>query len=162
MAEKRIMKIIFLDIDGVLNSRTYDRKRNRNEQTDIDESRLPLVKEIVDSTGAEIVLSSTWRGHWDKAPEKCDEDGVYINNIFEKFGLKIFDKTPDLGIDFDRPDEVNAWLKATAEVIESFVIIDDYRYGWGKLFENFVKTNPNFGLGLEEEHVRKAIEILEK
>ena len=85
-----------------------------------------------------------------------------INNIFEKFGLKIFDKTPDLGMDFDRPDEVNAWLKATAEVIESFVIIDDYRYGWGKLFENFVKTNPNFGLGLEEEHVRKAIEILEK
>ena len=56
----------------------------------------------------------------------------------------------------------SAWLKATAEVIESFVIIDDYRYGWGKLFENFVKTNPNFGLGLEEEHVRKAIEILEK
>ncbi len=53
------MKIIFLDIDGVLNSRTYDRKRNWNEQTDIDESRLPLVKEIVDSTGAEIVLSST-------------------------------------------------------------------------------------------------------
>ncbi len=52
------MKIIFLDIDGVLNSRTYDRKRNWNEQTDIDESRLPLVKEIVDSTGAEIVLSS--------------------------------------------------------------------------------------------------------
>ena len=43
-------------------------------------------------------------------------------------------------MDFDRPDEVNAWLKATAEVIESFVIIDDYRYGCGKLFVIFVKT----------------------
>lgn len=40
------------------------------------------------------------------------------------------------------------------------IIIDDYRYGWGKFSDNFVKTNPNFGLGLEEEHVQKAIEIL--
>lgn len=40
------------------------------------------------------------------------------------------------------------------------IIIDDYRYGWGKLSDNFVKTNPNFGLGLEEERVQKAIEIL--
>lgn len=60
------MKIIFLDIDGVLNSRAYDRKRNWNEQTDIDETRLPLIKEIVDATGAKIVLSSTWRQHWNK------------------------------------------------------------------------------------------------
>ena len=51
------MKIIFLDIDGVLNSRVYDRKRNWNEQTDIDETRLPLIKEIVDATDAKIVLS---------------------------------------------------------------------------------------------------------
>lgn len=57
------MKVIFLDIDGVLNSRTYDRKRNWNEQTDIDETRLPLIKEIVDATDAKIVLSSTWRQH---------------------------------------------------------------------------------------------------
>lgn len=154
------MKVIFLDIDGVLNSRAYDKKRNWNEQTDIDETRLPLVKKIVDETGAKIVLSSTWRQHWDKQPEKCDKDGVYINQIFAKFGLEIYDKTPDLGIDFDRPDEIKAWLAVTQETIESFVIIDDYRYGWGKLSANFVKTNPYFGLGLEEEHVKKAIEIL--
>ena len=55
------MKVIFLDIDGVLNSGAYDRRRNWNELTDIDESRLPLVKQIVDQTGAVIVLSSTWR-----------------------------------------------------------------------------------------------------
>ena len=64
------MKVIFLDIDGVLNSRAYDRKRNWDELTNIDESRLPLVKNIVDETGARIVLSSTWKTHWDKLPEK--------------------------------------------------------------------------------------------
>lgn len=154
------MKVIFLDIDGVLNSRAYDRKRNWNEQSDIDETRLPLLKKIVDESGAKIILSSTWREHWDKKLEKCDGDGIYVNETFAKYGLEIFDKTPDLGIDFDRPDEIKAWLGSSKERIESFVIVDDFRYGWGSLSDHFVKTNPNFGLGLEEEHVRKAIEIL--
>ena len=51
------MKVIFLDIDGVLNSSAYDRKRDWDKLTNIDESRLPLVKRIVDETGAKIVLS---------------------------------------------------------------------------------------------------------
>lgn len=154
------MKVLFLDIDGVLNSRAYDRKRDWNEQTDIDETRLPLIKEIVDSTGAKIVLSSTWRQHWDKDINRCDEDGVYINKTFAKFGLSIFDKTPDLGITALRRDEISKWLEDTDEAIESFVIIDDYRYGWGDLSEHFVKTEPNFRFGIEKEHVEKAIEIL--
>ena len=61
------MKILFLDIDGVLNSRAYDCRRNWNDKTNIDETRLPLVKEIVEKTGAEIVLTSTWRRHLDGA-----------------------------------------------------------------------------------------------
>lgn len=81
------MKILFLDIDGVLNSREYDRKRNWNEQTDIDETRLPLVKEIIDKTGAKIVLISTWRSHWNRDVNLCDEDGMYINRLFSKYGL---------------------------------------------------------------------------
>lgn len=156
------MKIIFLDIDGVLNSRAYDRKRNWNEQTDIDETRLPLIKEIVDATAAKIVLSSTWRQHWNKDPNRCDADGRYINKTFSKFGLTIYDKTPDLGITALRKEEISKWLKETAEKIDSFVIIDDYRYGWGDLSEHFVKTDPNFQLGIEKEQVAEAIKILNK
>ncbi len=154
------MKIIFLDIDGVLNSRAYDRTRNWNEQTDIDVTRLPLVKKIVDKTGAKIVLSSTWREHWSEDEAKCDEDGIYINRVFAKFGLEIYGKTPEIGITADRPTEIKAYLKEAKEKVESFVIIDDYRYAWKEMSENFVKTAPNFGLGLEEEHANKAIEIL--
>ena len=154
------MKVIFLDIDGVLNSRAYDRKRNWNEKTDIDETRLPFIKEIVDATGAKIVLSSTWRQHWDKDINRCDEDGLYINKTFAKFGLSIFDKIPDLGITALILDEISKWMKEIKEVIDSFVIIDDYRYGWGDLSEHFVKTEPNFRLGIEREHVERAVEIL--
>ena len=153
------MKVIFLDLDGVLNSHSYDRRRNWNELTAIDETRLPILKSIVDATGAKIVFSSTWREHWDKDLEKCDVDGVYIVETFAKYGLEIYDKTPNLGICAERRDEIKSWLEGAAD-IESFVIIDDYRYNWGELAKNFVKTNPNFGLGLEEEHAKIAIEIL--
>jgi len=154
------MKIIFLDIDGVLNSASYDRKRDWKIQTDIDETRLPLLKSIVEQTGAEIVLSSTWRTHWERDEKLCDADGVYINNVFAKYNLKIFGKTPYLGICAERRDEISIWLDLHAEKVESFVIIDDYRFGWGKLSENLVLTNPRRGLGLEEEHVLKAVNIL--
>ena len=42
-------RIIFLDIDGVLNSVAYDRVRTA-EQTNIDQTRLPLLKGLVDDT----------------------------------------------------------------------------------------------------------------
>lgn len=154
------MKVIFLDIDGVLNSRRYDASRDKNGLTNIDETRLPLVKKIVDATLAKIVLSSTWREDWEKDPRLCRDDGVYINETFEKYGLQVYDKTPYLGLCAQRRDEVNKWLSDTDDDIESFVIIDDYRFGWAELSDRLVKTNPNFGLGLEEEHAQKAVEIL--
>lgn len=154
------MKILFLDIDGVLNSREYDRKRNWNEQTDIDETRLPLVKEIIDKTGAKIVLISTWRSHWDRDESLCDEDGMYINRLFSKYGLAIYDKTQDLGLLSKRKDEVKTWLAEHKSDIESFVILDDYRFGWDDLSDVYIHTNPNYGLGLEDEHVEKAITLL--
>ena len=154
------MKILFLDIDGVLNSREYDRRRNWNEQTDIDETRLPLVKEIIDKTGAKIVLISTWRNHWDRDESLCDEDGMYINRLFSKYGLAIYDKTQDLGLLSKRKDEVKTWLAEHKSDIESFVILDDYRFGWDDLSDFYIHTNPNYGLGLEAEHVEKAIALL--
>lgn len=153
------MKILFLDIDGVLNSHIYDRNRDWTKQTDIDESRLPLLKEIVEATNAKIVLSSTWRVHWEKEEAGCDEDGRYINRIFAQYGLTVYDKTPDLGRGAARREEIGAWLSSAAEV-ERFVVLDDYRYDWGDLSERVVITDPNRQHGLEREHVEKAIALL--
>ncbi|MBP3534398.1 MAG: hypothetical protein J6J53_00140 [Muribaculaceae bacterium] len=58
------MKLIFLDIDGVLNS--YKFLQNLPEDSfGIDNTRLPILKRITDSTDAKIVLSSSWRKNWD-------------------------------------------------------------------------------------------------
>lgn len=153
------MKVLFLDIDGVLNSRGYDRQRNWNELTNIDQTRLPLVREIVEKTGARIVLTSTWRGHWNADRTACDESGRYIEETFEKHRLSISDKTPDLGLRARRTDEIRAWL-AEHEDVESFVILDDGKFGWEELADYCVFTNPYAGKGLEEEHVVRATEVL--
>ena len=154
------MKIIFLDIDGVLNSNAYDRTRDKSKQTNIDETRIPFVKQIVDQTGAVIVLSSTWRMHWNSDKAKCDNDGLYMIDLFGKYGVEIYDKTPDLGYFADRPDEIKQYLNELGETIESFVIIDDYIYGWGELSDRFVKTEPYRSLGIDADTVERAVKIL--
>lgn len=66
------MKVIFLDIDGVLNSDTYMEKQLDNSsvgiESEIDPATLILLKKAVDTTGAKIVLSSSWR-----IMRKCNE-----------------------------------------------------------------------------------------
>lgn len=153
------MKIIFLDIDGVLNSIQYDRSRT-SEQGNIDETRLSLLKEIVDSTKALIVLSSSWRKHWNKEPSLCDSIGEELNVIFSKYQLSIYDKTPRLENN-DRAEEIKTWLQSNSDISE-YVILDDIALGWGDIQNHLVQTNCRIGRGLEYQHVSKAIELLNK
>lgn len=151
------MKIIFLDFDGVLNSFQYDCQRN-SEQGNIDETRLPLLKQIIDETQAKIVLSTSWRKHWDKNEKLRDTIGREIDSLFLKFQLEIFDKTPILPSN-DRAEEIQMWLDQHQTVVR-FVILDDIRFGWGDLQEYLVNTNPRIGRGLENRHTQKAIHLL--
>ena len=53
------MKIIFLDVDGVLNCATT--KERVRDLLFVEDRKIQLLKELVDETGATIILSSTWR-----------------------------------------------------------------------------------------------------
>ena len=152
------MKVVFIDIDGVLNSVQYDRQRTV-EQGNIDETRLQLLKELVDTTKARIVLTSSWRKHWEKDIAQCDAIGKEINEVFSKYQLAIYDKTECLPSN-DRADEVRTWLKHQGE-IEEYVIFDDIAFGWGDdLQDHLIKTNPRIGYALEAKHIHKAIKLL--
>jgi len=154
------LKVIFLDIDGVLNSIAFDRERT-SEQGNIDETRLPLLKQILDETGALIVLSSSWRKHWEKEPSLCDNIGAEINSIFAKYAIAIYDKTPQLQSN-DRAEEIRLWLSQN-ESTTAYAILDDIAFGWGAdLQEHLVKTNCRIGRGLESRHVVRAIKLLNK
>lgn len=149
------MKVIFLDFDGVLNSKKYI-NTCKEYGVIIDSSKMVLLKQIIDSTDARIVLSTSWREHWSVLPENCDDTGLFINDIFKKHGILIFDKTPER--DSGREEEIIAWLHTHPQV-KKFVVLDDMLLSADLLEGHIIKTSDYFG-GLDETDVRKATEIL--
>ena len=157
-------KIIFLDVDGVLNSQSYllGCKENDNSEREIDEECVKNLKTIVDKTGADIVLSSTWRRMKDD-----HKLAIHLNTILDKYGLHISGKTP--WIHGNRPEEIKVWLDnyiSKGNRIKSFVILDDEFYDEYKKYgleNNVVKTSfYEENGGLRMEHVEKAVCILER
>ena len=59
----------------------------------------------------------------------------------------------------DRRREILTWLSSHRGEVESFVILDDINCGWEELDRRVVVTDP-YGYGLNEEHVKKAIKLL--
>lgn len=149
------MKFIFLDFDGVLNSQDY-RDIHGSSGAGIDKSKLPLLKKLVDSTGAKIVLSTSLRTYWDKDLDKCDHYGKIINETFAKYGLEVYDKTPVLENE-RREDEILQWIVDNPG-IENYVVIDDGFLSAGHINKYFVQTSDSEGL--QEVHIMKAIEML--
>lgn len=115
------MKILFLDVDGVLNSEdTFFRTKGERESLFvIDPHMALLVARIVEATGCQIVLSSSWRNH---------PDGVAV---VERRVWKILDKTCrswyDKGNDHHsmRGEEIQKWLDEHPEVTRYCILDDD-------------------------------------
>lgn len=150
------MKVIFLDIDGVMNSQKYDLEKG-NDGGIMDPTRLDLLKELIDETQAEVVLTSSWRHNWSFHEAACFGSGKRIFRELFAHGIRAYDKTPSLFS--DRTQEIKAWLEDNPDA-ESFVILDDIPFGWEDLEPYVVKTNYRIGRGLEAEHIEKAIQIL--
>ena len=142
------MRVIFLDVDGVLNTERYLRERDPRTQSILDETRLSLLRRIVEETGAVIVLSTSWRRHWDPDPTKWDETWKPCGEALCRHGLTVYDRTPDYGDHSgnNRDREVRDWLAAHGREAESFVILDDILMGWEELSARLVRTNPYRGL----------------
>lgn len=104
------MKVLFLDIDGVVNNQTTA-QRHRGF-IGIDPYLAFLVGKIQLDTGCEVVLSSSWR----LMPDSKEE--------VEKQVVKLYDVTPDLRGVTDRGCEINAWLDEHPEVTR-YAILDD-------------------------------------
>lgn len=63
------MKVIFLDIDGVLNyTKWYTNERNpgnlHGQEGDLDPLCVDRIIRICEETGAKVVISSDWRISW--------------------------------------------------------------------------------------------------
>jgi hypothetical protein len=110
------VKVIFLDIDGVLNcSRTLN---PRKLPYIVDPKLLALFKHVVEQTGAHVVLSSTWR---------YDPAGLFSAR---HSGIPFDDVIPDLP-DEPRRKEILAWLEG--HPVERYAVLDDEDDGLDKL-----------------------------
>ena len=106
------MNIIFLDIDGVLNS--IDSEDHLGPYIGIDYSGVKLLREIVDKTGAEIVLVSSWKHRWHKTKENQGILANYLDKRLAEENLKIIDKTKDNIT--NRGEGIYNWLSVHPEV----------------------------------------------
>ena len=137
------MNIIFLDIDGVMNS-TEDRFSTELENKDY----WIRLKRLTDETNSAIVLSSSWR-----IIERLTN---LVKEKLKKYNIKYIDRTPYLS---GRGNEIKTWLESTDVKIDKFVIIDDEVSDIIDLFpNNVVKTDME--KGLQDKDVDKAVKIL--
>lgn len=157
-------KIIFLDIDGVLNSVDYfEQVKDCKGYKEINPEKTKLLKEIVDRTGAEIVLSSTWRDLGKRKDEPEHPMYTYLTDTLKEYGMKITEHTPCIGQ--NRPKEIKAWLDNQPDKDIRFVSLDDdfseYKYNEVGIGNCLVRTSfyEKDG-GLRHEHVEKAVGIL--
>lgn len=175
------MKIIFLDIDGVLNviGQGHDEYGQLFHQHFMDN-----LKRIIDETGAKIVVSSSWRKsglnvmqemwkHRGLAGEVID---VTPSLYLQKGGSIQFwnDKleqhpTPKIrGYSIPRGCEIEYWLNNENYEVESYVILDDDTDMLISQERKFVQCSGNIddedcidiGYGLTNRCTEKAISIL--
>ena len=150
-------KIIFLDVDGVLNRFIHPRIifedgdptcpiQDPKSFKILDCACLGVLSKLIRETGAKIVVSSAWRicrmGELEKQlrgiiPEDC-----------------IIGKTINIG---NREEEIQDWIKEHKEAIESFVIIDDEIGEFKILINRVVKIDNREGL--TEEKAEKVKEL---
>ena len=155
-----VPKLVFLDLDGVINGNDEDSLYQKGKLSDDQELYSDVLVErlnrLLDETGAKVVLSSTWRlGLSQEQIEyrladigiKCDCIGFTPN--FYKYSV--------------RGNEIRAWIIDNEELLgcdyrfRNYVIIDDDSdmLLWQK--DNFVNTNGMKGLTDEDCELAKSI-----
>ena len=147
------MKVIFLDVDGVLNN-DFTTTRTRGGAEFVDDYLIERLKRLIDVTGATVVMSSSWR--YGLTCEKHHDDFVELLERLEEHGVHVEDYTPTMNT-AHKSIEIEHYLLDHPE-IDSFVILDDDEI---ELFpEQHVETLNRYGL--TDENVEEAITILNK
>ena len=155
------MKVVFLDIDGVLNE---EKSRSRCcGYLGIDDKKVENLAKIVEETNAKIVLVSTWKDYWRKR-DKAHQGMManYLDKKLKKQGVTVLDKTKSIdknGYYLSRGEGILQYLADNK--VDKYVILDDYQFDYDScgLTDNYIKTDAYNG-GLTEELSQRAIKIL--
>ena len=179
------MKVIFLDIDGVLNSEEWMVRRFNETEGDLIASQYPYyefdkklvenLNKIIKATDAKVVVSSTWRlGRSAEELQKLLTDVGFIGEVIDI--TPHFGAPKGFGYTIPRGCEIEWWLKENGKfqrinwsiatqreyiekaIVKNYVILDDDSDMLLGQREHFVKTHWKWGLS--DSCVEEAIKIL--
>jgi len=148
--------VIFLDIDGVLNSADWLRRGWMADMDDIGATRHfnpeagARLNRVIKATSCELVISSTWR-----ITHSCK----WIQRTLRRRGVpraRVIGKTPGGG-GFRGP-QIQDWLDSHEP--RRFAILDDSDDMTDALYHRLIRTT--WERGLQDEHVGPLIAMLEK
>lgn len=135
-------KILFLDIDGVLNTDHHQWHCQMNSIAPVDRfdyafdsKAVENLATIIEETGAEIVISSSWKFLGLQTLQKMWED--------RNLPGVIVDVTPS---GESKGWEIDEWLINHEGQISGYAIIDDENDMLPEQQGHFVQTNPQFGI----------------
>ncbi len=146
-----MVKIIFLDVDGVLINRASLLQKKGFDNPD--PNCVERLNKVLERTGAMIVLSSCWR---------IGRTVIECRDLMSQFGVtkgKLIDRTP-VNHDWIRGQEIAAWITEYEKHrdVDKFIILDDDS-DMGDLLPYLVKCK--FELGLTDEVTDECIKRLE-
>lgn len=151
------MKVIFLDIDGVLNSHRSAKALGgmpfpgRSKDRDwhlFDPVAVGLLRKVCEETGAVCVLSSSWR---------MGMDSREMKDLSECLGVTIIGATKDTSYNEPRGEQIAEWLERHPEVTR-YAIIDDDGDMLDEQKEFFAQTS--FQEGMMFHHYMRLTHIL--
>ena len=168
-----IRKIVFLDIDGVLNTEHYQgllQYQGKSWQDEygafFDPNAVKQLKRIIDATGADIVVESSWKYFgldamkdlWKvrSLPGKIID--ITPSSVSDEHLLNIDLENIDTSILYCKGMEIASWLSEQKRQDIRYVIIDDEYVILDSQLPHFILTNPYEGI--TEEQANKAISIL--
>lgn len=145
------MKIIFLDIDGVMKpGRCYfDKTLSRNRDGGFDPLAVSIVNRLCEKTGAGIVFNTTWN-HRFNTMDKAKEFALINGLLGRVYGKTIYPNG-------ERRAAIAHWLNMPENIgqFDSWVALDDCPSIQG---ENAVLVDGENGISIQ--NYRDAVKIL--
>lgn len=153
-------KVIFLDIDGVLNSNFWN-EHHQKEISDgilIDVEKIKILCQLIQNTKAKIVLHSGWKFWFDSDLRPLRMEAERLKTLLEREGLFICEITPDHSTDEIRKTkkystikagEILDWLSGHKEV-KNWVVIEDLDLHNEEVARHQIKTDASVGLTMED------------
>ncbi|MGN6106372.1 MAG: HAD domain-containing protein [Kofleriaceae bacterium] len=130
------VRVLFLDIDGVLNRTGYSPRESLGLRSWIEPDLAQRLSALLVATSAEIVLSSDWRRGRELSELRAELAAAGVVATLRG-------TTPVLGA--PRWREIETWLAAETVAPDAFAIVDD-AFDMGPLAPRFVRTSPLTGL----------------